>query len=106
MKRIFISGPYSLGDIAVNVKKSMDVANELINLGYAPFCPHLTHFLHMNNYQEYEKWLAIDIKYLEVCDALLRIPGISKGADLEVQFATRNQIPVFFSINDLNNFFS
>ena len=101
MKRVFIAGPYSKGDVAQNVKRAMDVANDLIEAGFAPFCPHLTHFLHMNHHQPYDKWLDIDRMYLEVCDAVLRIPGESNGADLEVKKAKELGIPVFYSLNDL-----
>jgi len=101
MKKIFISGPYTMGDVAVNVKTSMDVADNLIELGFAPFCPHLTHFLHMNHSRPYKKWLEIDIAFLKVCDAVLRIPGESKGADAEVELAKKLKIPVFTSINEL-----
>lgn len=101
MKRIFISGPYTIGDVAQNVKASMEIANDLINLGYAPFCPHLTHYLHINHAQPYKKWLKIDLAYLIVCDAVLRIPGESKGADAEVKKAVELNIPVFYSIKEL-----
>jgi hypothetical protein len=101
MKRIFISGPYTIGDVAINVRNAMNVANELIDLGFAPFCPHLTHFLHINNPQEYEKWLEIDMSFLEVCHALIRLPGISDGADKEVECALKLGIPVYNSIGDL-----
>jgi hypothetical protein len=101
MKRIFISGPYTIGDVAQNVKRSMDVANDLIELGYAPFCSHLTHFLHINKYQRYEKWLEIDSAFLEVCDAVFRMEGESKGADMEVGLAKKLGIPVFYSLEGL-----
>jgi hypothetical protein len=101
MKRIFISGPYTLGDVAQNVKGAMEVANELIELGYAPFCPHLTHFLHLNHAQPYEKWLEIDVSFLRVCDAVIRIPGESTGADSEVRIASELGIPVFYSKQEL-----
>jgi hypothetical protein len=101
MKRIFISGPYTLGDVAQNVKRSMDMANALIELGYAPFCPHLTHFLHINNFQPYEKWLEIDSSFLEVCHAVIRMSGESKGSDKEVALAKKLGIPVFYSLEDL-----
>jgi len=105
MMRVFISGPYTLGDVAINVSKAMNIANDLINLGYAPFCPHLTHFLHINKPQKYEKWLELDIKFLEVCDVVLRIPGKSNGADLEVEYANKIGLPVFYSIDELLKFF-
>ena len=101
MKRIFISGPYTKGDVAINVKRAMDIANDLINLGYAPYCAHLTHFLHMNNPQSYETWLKIDSKFLEVSDAIIRLPGISEGADREVELAKKLHIPIFYSLEEL-----
>ncbi len=106
MKRIFVSGPYTLGDVAQNVKNSMDVSNDLISLGFAPFCPHLTHFLHMNKFQPYEKWLEIDLAFLRVCDALIRIPGESNGADKEVEFAKKLNIPIVYNIADLKKIFN
>ena len=102
MKKIFVSGPYTKGDVAVNVKNAIDVANKLIDLGFAPYCPHLTHFLHMIKPQDYTKWLELDNEYLKVCDAVLRIPGDSNGADLEVQLALRLKIPVFYNLEELH----
>lgn len=101
MKKIFVSGPYTKGDVAINVKNAIDVSNKLIDIGFAPFCPHLTHFLHMHKPQAYEKWLEIDAVFLKTCDAVLRIPGESNGADLEVKLALELSIPVFYKIDDL-----
>lgn len=102
MIRVYIAGPYSIGDVGINVKKAMDVCNELINMGYAPFCPHLYHYAHIHNPQEYHTWLDIDIEFLKVCDVVLRIPGQSPGADHEVDIATDLNIPVYYSINELH----
>jgi hypothetical protein len=106
MKKIFISGPYTHGDVAQNVKRSMDMANSLLNAGFAPYCPHLTHFLHMNSFQEYDIWLRLDIAYLETCDAILRLSGKSNGADKEVEFALRHNILVFYSYEDLVSYYT
>ncbi|HBR55367.1 MAG TPA: hypothetical protein DEA82_14745 [Flavobacteriaceae bacterium] len=105
MKKIFIAGPYTIGDVAMNVKKAMDLSNDLMELGFAPYCPHLTHFLHMNHHQPYEKWLELDKEYLKVCDALIRIKGESKGADGEVNLAQQIKIPVFTDLETLVAFF-
>jgi hypothetical protein len=104
MKKVFIAGPYTMGDVAQNVKKAMDAANDLINLGFAP-CPHLTHFLHMNHFQPYEKWLELDLVYLANCDAILRLPGESNGADGEVKRGLELNIPVYYDLKSLLNQF-
>ncbi|MUP36810.1 DUF7768 domain-containing protein [Labilibaculum euxinus] len=105
MYKIFISGPYTKGDVALNVKKAMDVSNILMERDYAPYCPHLTHFLHMNNQQPYEKWLELDCQFLVLCDAIYRLDGESNGADKEVKLAKERCIPVFYSLEDLYNHF-
>ncbi len=106
MKKIFVSGPYTKGDVAKNVKIAMDITNYLMDKGFAPYCPHLTHFLHMNNWQPYEKWLQLDCEYLVVCDAVFRLPGESAGADKEVLLANERSIPVFYSLETLESHFT
>lgn len=101
MYKVFISGPYTKGDVALNVKKAMDISNVLMEQGYAPYCPHLTHFLHMNKRQPYEKWLELDCQFLVLCDAIYRIEGESNGADKEVKLAEERGIPVFYSLEIL-----
>ena len=98
MKRIFVSGPYTQGDVAQNVKRAMDAADKLIALGYAPYVPHLSHFQHMVHPHSYETWMDIAFAWLEKADGLLRLPGESPGADREVTFAFRHDILVFHTI--------
>ncbi len=101
MKKVFIAGPYTNGDVAQNVKLAMDVANIIIEEGHAPYCPHLTHFLHMNQAQPYEKWLELDKEYLKICDVLIRLKGNSNGADGEVKLAEKLNIPIFYNLKEL-----
>jgi hypothetical protein len=101
MIRVFISSPYTLGDTAVNVKRQLDTADQLISLGYAPFCPLLSHFQHMAHPRPYEYWTRLDMEWLAVCDCVLRLPGESKGADAEVKFAQEIGKPVYYSIAEL-----
>lgn len=101
MKRIYLASAYTLGDVAVNVKTQMDAADELMNLGYAPFVPLYTHFQHMMHPRPYQDWINIDNEWLTVCDAVLRLPGESKGADAEVELAKELNIPVYYSIREL-----
>ena len=101
MKRIYIASPYSKGDVAVNVKKQIDVADKLISLGYAPFVPLLFHFQHLIHPRPYDDWVRLDLAWIGVCQAVLRLPGDSAGADAEVLLALSYNIPVFYSIKDL-----
>lgn len=40
-------------------------------------------------------------RILEKCDAVLRIPGASKGADQDVEIAKKLGLPVYYSIDDV-----
>ena len=101
MKAVYIASPYTLGDVAVNVRKSFLAADELLKYGYLPYPPLWTHFWHMMSPKPYEVWMELDLEWIKRCDYVLRLPGESSGADREVAFACSCGIPVFDSITDL-----
>jgi hypothetical protein len=45
--------------------------------------------------------MMLDKEWVLRCDCLLRLPGESPGADEEVELAVKNNIPVFYSIDEL-----
>jgi hypothetical protein len=99
--KVYIASPYTKGDVAVNVKRQLDMADELMTLGYAPFAPLYSHFQHMAHPRPYQDWIAIDLVWVPVCDIVLRLDGESSGADGEVAFAKEHGIPVVFSVDEL-----
>ena len=103
--RVYVAGPYTKGDVAVNVRNAYEAANKLANLGFAPFVPHATHFWHMMFPRPYAFWLDLDNQFLPFCEALLRLPGESSGADKEVELAKRLGIPVFSEIHQIDEHF-
>jgi hypothetical protein len=96
--RVYIASPYSLGDVEVNVRASMDIWDQLLTAGYIPFCPLWSHQQHAYRPRPYEDWLAYDFEWVAVCHAVLRLPGDSRGADAEVSLARSLGLPVFGSI--------
>jgi len=92
--KVYIAGPYSTEDPIKNTARAIRAGNELLNRGYCPFIPHLSHFWHLQHPQEWATWIEYDIQWLDSCDVLLRLVGSSRGADLEVKHAYRNRIPV------------
>jgi len=103
---IYIAGPYTKGDVAANVKAAIDAADQIIELGHTPYIPHLTHFWHLVSPHPYEFWLAYDMVWLDKCDALLRLPGESSGADKEMEHATDvMQIPIYHFISEVPKVF-
>ncbi len=96
-KRIYIAGPMSKGDRIDNLANAMKAFRTLLDAGFAPFCPHMSFFLEpFVDGANFETWLSIDLPWVSVADAMLRLPGESKGADMEVMCALENNIPVFY----------
>lgn len=104
--RVYVAGPYTKGDVAINVRNAYEAANRLADLGFAPFVPHATHFWHMLFPRPYEFWLDLDAQFLPFCEAVLRLPGLSSGADKEVDLARTLGIPVFTEIEELTKHFT
>lgn len=101
--RVFMSGPYSSSP-AANTDAAIAVAELLHSLGFVPFIPHLSHFWNERYPHPYADWLAYDLHWLRMCDAVFRMPGDSSGADGEVAEARRIGIPVFTDIDELRKF--
>jgi hypothetical protein len=101
MKKVYVAGPYTRGDVAENVRNAIIAGNNLRSLGFTPFIPHLTHFWHFLQPHEIDYWYEYDLEWLEMCDAVFRLPGESSGADKEVARAGELGRPVFYSFADL-----
>lgn len=104
--RIYIAGPISRGDLAANIKQATDAARQLIAAGYAPFCPQLTCYLGgdtptVSGGVSHDEWMEVDLPWVSVADAVLRLPGESTGADMETDLADSLGIPVFHSVDDI-----
>lgn len=114
MKKIYIASPYTVGDPAKNVRRQIDAASILMDMGYAPFIPLLSHFTHMVHPKHYDEWIAWDLTWVKSCDALIRLKPLdaqgreipSSGADMEEQEAVKNGIPVytFTDAEDIQHF--
>lgn len=123
-KRIYLAGPISKGPLVWNVNQATEAFVRLAKAGFAPFCPHWS--VYSKPCERYEKdwnyddskcrvvgtiegnadmthadWIGIDLAWVRVSDAVLRLPGESAGADLEVQEAHKYGIQVFHHIEAL-----
>lgn len=94
--RVYVAGPITLGNQGRNVREAIRISDEVYKLGYIPYCPHLTYFWDMIYPHEHQTWMNMDKEWLRECDILLRLPGKSKGADMEVAWAGALGIPVIF----------
>lgn len=105
---VYISGKYS-GEVQENIEAARQMAVTLIEQGYTPLTPHLNtaNFDTLTDKLKYEDYIEHDLILLERVDCVLMLPGWikSRGAQIEHQYAMKNNIPIFLSLEKLNQFY-
>ena len=105
---VYIAGPISHPDPLTNTRAAVLLYRRMIIDGYVtPFCPHLSILVPLvcgagdgeGAVDGHDFWLPHDFEIISHCDGLYRMDGASKGADLEVDFALDNDIPVFRTLD-------
>ena len=91
MKLVYVSGNYTKGDVAQNVKAAIDAGDRLLEQGYIPFIPHLTILWAIVSPKPYDTWMKIDDAILERADAIYMLKGwkSSNGAVIELALAIK-----------------
>lgn len=98
--KIYIAGPYSK-HMVDGTRNAIYAAETLRKMGHLPFVPHLSLLWDLVCPSPYDEWIAYDLEWLDECDALLRLPGESPGADKEVEFALSRNITIYRSIMEV-----
>ena len=98
---VYIAGPYrasTWGQVKANVAHAMDVAAEILHMGYSMICPHsMTHEFEMYKLPD-DAFLTSDLVLLSRCDLVLVLDDWknSSGTKAEVAFAQGNAIPILY----------
>jgi hypothetical protein len=95
---VYVASPYTVGDRSANVRKSIEVATQLGDYGYAAVTPLLNHFQDLLFPRSHNFWLDQDLAVVKRVDVVLRLPGKSAGADIEVKTALDAGIPVVYDV--------
>ena len=108
MLKVYVCGPYrarTVDGMRRNIRAAEEAAWELWKLGAAPFCPHLNSAF-MDGAVRDEAFLQGYLEWLEDADVLLVLSGagLSRGAQMEIEYAESLQIPVIRSIQELKRF--
>jgi hypothetical protein len=76
---------------------------QLSRLGFAPLCPHLSHYAEeVHNVRfSHAEWIELDLEWVEASEAVYRLRGDSDGADQEVAHAEKCGIPVMHTVCSL-----
>jgi hypothetical protein len=112
---ILIAGPYRSGTnddparMAANLRALEAVALPLFRAGHLPMIGEWVALplLAVAGAQQVGDALWQELLYptahrlLQRCDAVLRLPGASKGADNDVRLARERGLPVFFGVEEV-----
>lgn len=93
---VYIAGPYSSGPVQ-GVRNAILAGEMVYAAGAIPIVPHDNLLWDLVSPHPAEFYYAYDLKLLARCDALLRLPGESVGADAEVAEAGRLGLPVYLA---------
>lgn len=94
--KVYISGPLtSSGTLEDNINAAVEWQKKLIAAGFAPLNPMLTGYVDPDEEIPHEIWMEVDLPWVEVADAVLRLPGYSVGAEKECNYAYDIGVPVY-----------
>lgn len=98
--KVYIAGPMTHGAMDENLREAVRVADLVFSYGHQPFLPQLCCFWSCMSAapKRYEEWMAYDKAWLLACDAILRLPGKSDGADREMADAGAASLILFDSV--------
>lgn len=97
--RVYIASAYTNGDVAINVRNVILVADKLVKRGHIPYIPHLTHFWHLLSPKEIEFWYNYDNSFIDHwAECILRLENSSVGADAEVVRARTIGLPIYYTV--------
>ncbi len=100
-KYVYVAGPITQGDTLLNIRNGIKAGTALVRCGYVPYIPFNDFIQYMLDPEvlDYETILKQDLAWIERCDALLRLPGESPGADREVAHAIKHGLLVTTDID-------
>lgn len=95
---VYVAGPIT-GDPFGCVRQAVAVFGALRRLGCVPILPQLSVLAEMVEPRPYDEWISYGLDTVERCDAVLRLPGQSPGADAETAHAAAFGVPVFTDLH-------
>lgn len=108
---ILIAGPYRSGTdgdparIAANLERLEQASAPIFRLGHVPMIGEWVALpvLRMLDGDAVDGDVMYDTAHrlLQHCDAVLRLPGASAGADKDVEIARERGLPVYFSVDEI-----
>jgi len=109
MNVVYVAGPFradNAWEIEQNIRRAEALALEVWRAGHAAVCPHANNRFYQGAAPD-DVWLKGDLAILERCDAVLLVKGWegSKGTLQEIDHAEEYGVPVFKTLDRLNDHF-
>ena len=107
--RVYVAGAYSGPDVMTvlgNMRRGIRLATEVLQAGFAPFCPWCDHIYCLHADIKLSDLYAYSMSHVECADAVLVVPvgaETSKGTQAELKFAEERGIPIFWSLRALQD---
>ncbi len=94
---LYVAGPFTKGNPIHNTIRAVEIADKLIERGYACIIPHMSLYHQaMSPKRTGFFWYGYDLEFMYRCDAVYRMKGKSWGADLEVRKALERGMEVIY----------
>lgn len=100
MITVYVAGPIATGDQFANVSRAVRFGQELHQRGFIPYVPHWGAIQQLHHPWTHDEWLEYDFVWLDKCEVLFRLSGISNGSDKEVARAKARGMSVFYEEHD------
>lgn len=94
--RVYVAGPISSGDRLENIYRGLQAGKQMVRDGLAPHVPHFDAYMFPDDTISWNAFLEWDLEWVVQAEALYRLQGPSRGADLEVEKAVIHGIPIFY----------
>lgn len=92
---LYVAGPYTRPDPVINTHAACQVGLILFEqTEWVPMVPHITLAWHLATPKPIDFWYELDIYHMLRCDAIVRLPGASSGADRELAVAIDHGLKV------------
>lgn len=108
---ILIAGPYRSGTdgdparIAANLERLEQASAPIFRLGHVPMIGEWVALPVLRTLEadaaDGDVMYATAHRLLQHCNAVLRLPGASAGADKDVEIARQRGLPVYFSVDEI-----
>jgi hypothetical protein len=100
--RVYIASPIYSGDNVENVARAIERYLDVVELGYAGYCPHLSWYINPNVRLAVDEWMRQHGPWLTASSAVLITPSNDPVTTREIDLAAECGVPVWPTVEELD----